>query len=128
MSDNFDMTCLLKNNQEKNNQTKSFTFFSMLFINYCSPICFCCLAFKILYFQNPLVRGRHSQRFTNTDMVFFCIFPILFLIFNLIYWWSVFSWRLDTWTVHNTPDRYSSDINYSNSIVDRDMTDITTFS
>ena len=54
-------------------------------------------------------RTRHSQRFTRTDMMFFCIFPFLFLLFNLIYWWSVFSWRRDTWEVHNTPDRYSLD-------------------
>ena len=52
-------------------------------------------------------RSRHSQRFTRTDMMFFCIFPVLFLLFNLIYWWSVFSWRRDTWEIHNTPDRYS---------------------
>ena len=54
-------------------------------------------------------RSRHSQRFTRTDMVFFCIFPVLFLLFNLVYWWSVVSWRRDTWAAHTTPDRYNLD-------------------
>ena len=30
-------------------------------------------------------------------MVFFCLFPMLFLVFNLIYWWSVIQWREETW-------------------------------
>ena len=84
---------------------------------------------KLLYF---LQRNRHSQRFTRTDMMFFCIFPVLFLLFNLIYWWSVFSWRRDTWEVHNTPDRYSlgselgpgpGNIDYTGTIVGGDTGD-----
>ena len=33
----------------------------------------------------------------RADMVFFCLFPLLFLVFNLIYWWSVIQWREETW-------------------------------
>ena len=33
----------------------------------------------------------------RADMVFFCLFPMLFLVFNLIYWWSVIQWREETW-------------------------------
>jgi len=44
-------------------------------------------------------RGR--QRYTRTDLAFFCLFPLLFLLFNLVYWWSVFSWRSHTWTQYS---------------------------
>ena len=29
-----------------------------------------------------------SQRFSRTDVTFFCVFPCLFLVFNLIYWYG----------------------------------------
>ena len=41
------------------------------------------------------------QRYTQTDMTFFCIFPLLFLIFNIIYWWSVAAWRYNTWNIYS---------------------------
>ena len=41
--------------------------------------------------------GHKQQRFTRADMVFFCLFPLLFLVFNLVYWWSVIQWREETW-------------------------------
>ena len=35
------------------------------------------------------------QMLTKTDLIFLCLFPILFLIFNLFYWTAVFWWRQD---------------------------------
>jgi len=53
------------------------------------------------YFQVHCSRSTtSSQRFTRTDFTFFCVFPLLFLVFNLIYWWSVFSWRAATWDLY----------------------------
>ena len=82
--------------------------------------------FQSAYRRRSGAGAGRSQRFTRTDMVFFCIFPLLFLVmmmmttimmtmimmmmvqvFNIVYWWSVFSWRRDTWARHTTPDRYS---------------------
>ena len=34
-------------------------------------------------------------------MTFFYIFPILFLIFNIIYWSSVAAWRHRTWSIYS---------------------------
>jgi len=51
-------------------------------------------------------RGPASKvhRFTRADMVFFCLFPLLFLVFNLIYWWSVIQWREETWNTFRHPE------------------------
>lgn len=48
--------------------------------------------------------ASRSQRFTRADMTFFCLFPLLFLIFNLIYWWSVIQWREETWASFRNSD------------------------
>jgi len=43
---------------------------------------------------SKIVRPR-ADKFTQTDLIFLCLFPILFLIFNLFYWTAVFWWRQD---------------------------------
>ena len=56
-------------------------------------------------------RGKLSRMLFNcrADMVFFCLFPLLFLVFNLIYWWSVIQWREETWnTFRSASSPFSS--------------------
>ena len=42
--------------------------------------------------------GNRPDKFTKTDLIFLCLFPILFLIFNLLYWTAVFWWRYQNYT------------------------------
>ena len=32
-------------------------------------------------------------RFSQTDLVFLCVFPVLFLVFNIAYWTAIYCWR-----------------------------------
>ena len=43
--------------------------------------------------KSERVSGRRPDRYSHTDLVFLCLFPILFLIFNMLYWTAVYWWR-----------------------------------
>ena len=32
-------------------------------------------------------------RFSRTDLIFLCVFPVLFIIFNIAYWAAIYTWR-----------------------------------
>merc|ERR1712173_130110 len=34
-----------------------------------------------------------ADRFSRTDLIFLCVFPVLFIIFNIAYWAAIYSWR-----------------------------------
>jgi len=36
--------------------------------------------------------SNRADKFTQTDLIFLCVFPVLFLIFNIFYWTAVF-WK-----------------------------------
>jgi len=38
--------------------------------------------------------GPHKpDRFSQTDLIFLCVFPVLFIIFNIAYWAAIYCWR-----------------------------------
>ena len=38
------------------------------------------------------------DRFSRTDLIFLCVFPVLFLLFNVFYWTAIYWWRWHNWT------------------------------
>ena len=32
-------------------------------------------------------------RFSQTDLIFLCVFPVLFFVFNIAYWTAIYWWR-----------------------------------
>jgi len=41
---------------------------------------------------------NRPDRFSRTDLIFLCVFPVLFIIFNLCYWTAIYWWRWHNWT------------------------------
>ena len=41
---------------------------------------------------------NRPDRFSRTDLIFLCVFPVLFLIFNMCYWTAIYWWRWHNWT------------------------------
>ena len=39
-----------------------------------------------------------ADKFTQTDLIFLCVFPVLFLVFNIFYWTAVFWKRWQNYT------------------------------
>jgi len=37
--------------------------------------------------------SNKPDRFSRTDLVFLCVFPIMFLLFNIAYWTAIYFWR-----------------------------------
>ena len=48
---------------------------------------------KNLQARSERLSGRRPDLYSHTDLLFLCLFPILFLIFNLLYWTAVYWWR-----------------------------------
>ena len=44
---------------------------------------------------------RKRDNYALTDLAFFVVFPLLFVIFNLIYWWSIW------WNRRNEQQMYN---------------------
>ena len=40
-----------------------------------------------------LTGSNRPDRFSRTDLIFLCVFPIMFLLFNLAYWTAIYFWR-----------------------------------
>ena len=41
---------------------------------------------------------NRPDRFSRTDLIFLCVFPVLFILFNLCYWTAIYWWRWHNWT------------------------------
>lgn len=41
---------------------------------------------------------NRPDRFSRTDLIFLCVFPVLFLLFNVFYWTAIYWWRWHNWT------------------------------
>ena len=41
---------------------------------------------------------NRPDRFSRTDLIFLCVFPVLFIVFNLCYWTAIYWWRWHNWT------------------------------
>ena len=37
--------------------------------------------------------ANKADRFSRTDLIFLCVFPIMFLLFNIAYWTAIYCWR-----------------------------------
>ena len=37
--------------------------------------------------------ANKADRFSRTDLIFLCVFPIMFLLFNIAYWTAIYFWR-----------------------------------
>ena len=48
----------------------------------------CLLSPKSLY-----ISGARPDRFSRTDLIFLCVFPVMFLLFNVAYWTAIHFWR-----------------------------------
>ena len=38
-------------------------------------------------------KKKAKDRYTRTDITFLCVFPVMFIIFNIFYWGSLYVWR-----------------------------------
>ena len=36
---------------------------------------------------------NRPDRFSRTDLIFLCVFPVMFVLFNLAYWTAIYFWR-----------------------------------